>query len=197
MPLMGKTQFGFKKSNKYNPGLIRELLSSTLVELLPQQYKGHRLLMTESNDNPQIKQLSAYLRVHNAEAAIVFYKDLFGAIEVFRLAEPNDRVAHAELQFGSTVVMISDEYPEMGVMSPTSLDGSGVGIYLQVEDVNELYERAIKAGATSINEPEDQFYGDRSAKIRDPYGHEWLLSQQIEKLSAVEMQDRFDKFLEK
>lgn len=153
--------------------------------------------MTEPSATPQVKQVSAYLRVHNAEAAIVFYKEVFGATEVFRLSEPSDRVAHAELQIGPSVIMVSDEYPEKGIMSPESLDGTSVGIYLQVENVNELYESSIAAGATSINEPEDQFYGERAAKIRDPYGHEWMFSQQIEKLSNVEMQERFDKFFEK
>ena len=100
-----------------------------------------------------------------------------------------------KMDFGPTTIMLSDEYPEMGVMSPTSLDGTGVGIYLHVEDTNAAFQRAIEAGATSMMEPQDQFYGERSAKVRDPFGHEWLLGQQLEELSPVEMQERFDAMM--
>ena len=154
--------------------------------------------MTDSTDRHQpIKQVSAYLRVHNAEAAIVFYTEVFNAIEIFRLIEPSDRVGHAELQFGPAIIMVSDEYPELGIMSPMSIEGTSVGIYLQVDEVDKLYERALNAGATSLQEPADQFFGERMAKLRDPFGHEWLLAQKTEELSAVEMQERFDALFQK
>jgi len=146
----------------------------------------------EQNGKCEIRQVSAYLRCHNADAAIHFYSTVFAANEAFRLREPSGRVAHAELRIGPATIMVSDEYPEMGIMSPTSFDGTGSGVYLQVADVASVYDAAIKAGATSIMEPKDQFYGERSAKFKDPWGHEWLLGQTIENLSAVEMQERFD-----
>lgn len=142
-----------------------------------------------------VRRVHSYLRVRDANAAIAFYEKAFGAKEIFRLSDPGDRVAHAEMELGPTMIMLSDEYPEMGVMSPTSLDGTGVGIYLQVDDANAAYERAIEAGATSMMEPKDQFYGERAAKVRDPFGHEWLLGQQLEELSPVEMQERFDAMM--
>ena len=147
----------------------------------------------DQNGSHDVRQVSAYLRCHNADAAIHFYSNVFTAVEAFRLREPSGRVAHAELQIGPATIMVSDEYPEMGIMSPTSFDGTGVGVYLQVADVNSIYDAALKAGATSIMEPKDQFYGERVAKFKDPWGHEWLLGQTIENLSAVEMQERFDK----
>lgn len=140
----------------------------------------------------EIKQVSAYLRSRDANASIVFYCEVFGAKEVFRLTEPSDRIAHAELSIGSAVIMVSDEYPEKGIMSPASLDGTGVGIYLQVNDVDAIHQAGVQHGATSLMEPADQFYGERAAKLRDPWGHEWLLSQKIEELSPVVMQERFD-----
>ena len=150
---------------------------------------------SDQNGSHKIQQVSAYLRCHNADAAIHFYLSIFSATEAFRLTEPTGRVAHAELQIGPATIMVSDEYPEMGIMSPTSFDGTGVGVYLQVADVGSIYDAAIKAGATSIMEPKDQFYGERVAKFRDSWGHEWLLGQTLEKLSAVEMQERFDAML--
>ena len=143
----------------------------------------------------EIKQVSAYLRCHNAAAAIRFYKTVFGAEEAFRLTEPSDRVAHAELLIGPSVIMVSDEYPEMGCMSPTSLDGTSVGIYLQVSDVDGVFKQAITEGAMALSEPTDQFYGERSGKLRDPWGHEWLIGQRKEDLSPVEMQERFDAMM--
>ena len=144
-----------------------------------------------------VSRVLVYLRVRDANAAIEFYHQAFGATENFRLTEPSDRVGHAELQFGPTLVMLSDEYPEMGILSPSSLDGTGVGVYLQVDDVDAAVARAKEAGASVLMEPQDMFYGERSAKLRDPFGHEWLLGQPIEDVSPVEMQERFDAMFKK
>lgn len=145
----------------------------------------------------RVSQLSAYIRCHNAAAAIRFYKETFGATEVVRLTEPSERIAHAELKIGPATLMVSDEYPEDGIMSPTSLDGTSFAIYTQVDDVEQVFEAALSRGATSLMEPRDQFYGERAAKIRDPWGHEWLLGQQLEALSAVELQERFETLMKK
>ena len=138
----------------------------------------------------QILMVIPYLRVRDANSAIAFYQRAFGATEVFRLSEPNGRIGHAELMFGSTVVMISDEYPEHGIQSPLAFNGTGAMLQLQVKNVDEVFQRAVAAGATVTMAPQDQFYGQRSAKLRDPFGHEWGLGQEIEKVSNEEIQRR-------
>lgn len=139
----------------------------------------------------QIQAVLPYLRARDANAAIEFYKRVFGAEELFRLSEPGGRIGHAELKFGATVVMISDEYPEYGILSPLAYNGTGSMIHLQVDNVDELFQRAVAAGAKVTMEPKDQFYGQRSAKFTDPFGHEWGLGQEIEKVSNEEIQRRF------
>ena len=148
--------------------------------------------MTERSNEVGIQQVLACLRVSNANAAIHFYVEAFGASEEFRLVEPNDRVCHAMLKLGAHNIVVSDEYPENGSVSPTALDGTCVGIYLRMDDVDAAFESALAAGASAIAEPADQFFGERTGRIRDPFGHEWILSQQLEKLSPVEMQERLD-----
>lgn len=144
----------------------------------------------------KIRDVYAYLRVRGGAAAIEFYSQVFGAEEIFRLTEPTGRIGHAELRLGPAVLMLSDEYPEYGIHGPESFEGTGSGVHLHVEDVDALFDRAIAAGATVIMKPTDQFYGERSAKVRDPFGHEWLLGQHIEDVSHEEMQRRFDAMFE-
>ncbi|MDB5338095.1 MAG: Glyoxalase/bleomycin resistance protein/dioxygenase [Planctomycetaceae bacterium] len=141
----------------------------------------------------RILRVLAYLRVRNAPTAIQFYCDVFGAREQFRLTEPSGRVGHAQLQLGPSVLMISDEYPEHGILSPLAFGGTGITIYMDVDNVDELTDRAVAAGAKLLMAPKDQFYGQRSAKFLDPFGHEWLLGHQIEDVSTEEMQRRFDE----
>ncbi|MEQ8786474.1 MAG: VOC family protein [Pirellulaceae bacterium] len=148
--------------------------------------------MNQPDSKPcRIDQVYPYLRMRDATAAIEFYKRVFGAEEIFRLTEPGGRIGHAELQFGPVVVMVSDEYPEMGILGPPSPGGGGLGIHLHVDDVDSLTQRAVDAGATLTMAPTDQFYGERSAKIVDPFGHEWMLGQHLEDVSPEEMQRRF------
>ncbi|WP_372894238.1 VOC family protein [Stieleria sp.] len=137
-----------------------------------------------------------YLRVRNANAAIEFYQSVFGATEEFRLAEPSGRIGHAQLKFGSYTVMISDEYPEYGIQSPEAFGGSGASIHLHVADVDAMTQRAVDAGAKLVMAPKDQFYGERAAKVLDPFGHEWLLGSAIEQVSSEEMQRRFTAMFE-
>ena len=131
-----------------------------------------------------------YLRVRNAKAAITFYCEVFGAVEGLKLLEPGGRVGHAELKFGPHTVMVSDEYPEYGILGPVAGHPTSSSIHLHVENVDELVQRAVDAGASLIMPPTDQFYGERSAKIIDPFGHEWLLGSHIEDVSPEEMQRR-------
>lgn len=139
----------------------------------------------------QIHRAFPYLRCRDAHAAIKFYCDVFGARETFRLAEPSGRIGHAELQLGPIVLMVSDEYPEYGIYSPLEFGGTGMCLHLHVDNADELASRAVAAGAKLIMPPTDQFYGERSAKVLDPFGHEWLLGHEIEKLSNDEIQRRF------
>lgn len=138
-----------------------------------------------------IGEVFPYLRVKNCSAAIEFYRQAFGAVESFRLTEPQGRIGHAELVFGPATVMVSDEYPEYGILGPQSSEGTGAAIHLHVDDVDAVTQQAVDAGATLVMPPQDQFYGERSAKIRDPFGHEWLLGSQIEVVAPEEMQRRF------
>lgn len=138
-----------------------------------------------------IHEVFAYLCVGDAAAAIAFYSDAFGATEKFRLVEPNGRVGHAELTFGPTTIMLSDEFPEFGIRAPAAFGGTSVTIHLHVDDADALIVRAVAAGATLERAAQDQFYGERSGSVRDPYGHRWLIGHTIETVTPEEMQRRY------
>lgn len=144
----------------------------------------------------QIFSVFPYLRVRDASAAIEFYKEAFGAVEEFRLSEPSGRTGHAELKFGPYTVMISDEYPEYGIYGPEPGRPTGSCVHLHVDDVDAVTQRAISAGAKLTMEPADQFHGERSSKVIDPFGHEWYLGSKIEDVSQAEMQRRFAAMFE-
>jgi uncharacterized glyoxalase superfamily protein PhnB len=139
-----------------------------------------------------IHELFPYLRVRRASEAIAFYQRVFGAKEKFRLVEPGGRVGHAELDFGGAVLMLSDEYPELGFSGPESVGAVTSSIHLHVENADELIKRAVEAGAVLLRAPTDQFYGERSGTVRDPFGHEWMIGHNIEQLTPEEMQRRYD-----
>jgi PhnB protein len=143
----------------------------------------------------RVHEVFIYLRVHNAAAAIDFYCQAFGAQEVFRLTEPSGRIGHAELRIGPAVVMLSDEYPEHQLQGPRALGGTTFSIHLHVDDADQLMARAVAAGAAVVRALSDQFYGERSGTIRDPFGHEWLLGHEIEKVAPQEMQRRYTQML--
>jgi PhnB protein len=134
--------------------------------------------------------VTPYLIVKGASAAIDYYKRVFNATERMRLGGPNDMVMHAELVIGSSVIMLADECPQMKALGPVSVGGSPVIIHLYVENVDDVYQRALDAGATSEQPLENKFYGDRSGSIRDPFGHRWSLATHIEDVSPEEMQRR-------
>lgn len=137
-----------------------------------------------------------YLIVSDANAAIGFYQAVFGATTLVRLASPDGKVAHAELQFGNVRIMLADEYPDMGYKSPQTLGGSAVSMLVYVEDVDAVHDRAVNAGAQSMMPVSDQFDGDRRGTIVDPFGHIWLLASRRETISYAEMQTRFDKLMQ-
>jgi len=141
----------------------------------------------------KVQELFAYLHVKDAAKAIDFYKQAFGIKEKFRLTEPTGRVGHAELDFGGATLMLSDEFPECGIQAPQTIGATSVTIHLHVDNCDEAISRAVKAGATLVIEPKDQFYGERSGRIRDPFGHEWNIGQHIEDVSTDEMQRRYTK----
>ncbi len=142
-----------------------------------------------------IKDVRPYLRLRRAAEAIEFYVRAFGAEEVLRLTEPGGRIGHAEMRIGPATVFLADEYPEFGIRGPESLGGATSALHLNVDHVDALVERASAAGATVVRPPGDEFYGQRAAVVRDPFGHEWMLAQTIEVVSPEEMQRRFEALL--
>ena len=151
--------------------------------------------MSEDTRN-SIQEVFPYLRTRDAEAAIEFYKRAFGASEDFRLTEPGGRIGHAELTFGAAIIMVSDEYPEFGIHGPKDADSTGSAIHLHVDDVDAMTQAAVDAGAELTMPPTDQFYGERTAKVRDPFGHEWMLGSEIEDVAPEEMQRRYNAMFE-
>jgi uncharacterized glyoxalase superfamily protein PhnB len=142
-----------------------------------------------------IHDLYAYLRVRNAGKAIEFYKQAFGATETMRLSEPSGRIGHAELDFGGTTLMLSDEFPEYDIKGPESIGATTMMMHLHVDDADAVIRRAVAAGATLVREAKDEFYGERGGVVRDPFGHEWGIGHQIEKVSPAEMQRRYDEMM--
>jgi PhnB protein len=143
---------------------------------------------------PAIHEVYPYLIVRGAEAAIGFYRDVFGAEEIVRMADPDGRrIGHAELRLGPVTIMLADEYPELNILSPAAFGGTGVTLHLHVDDVDSLAERAIRAGATMVREPADYEHGERQCRVRDPFGHEWLLGHAIGKAAVTEAAPRSPK----
>lgn len=137
--------------------------------------------------------VTPYLSVRNAAAAIEFYKKAFGATEITRLVQPDGRIGHAEINIGGARIMLADEFPEIGFQSPESLGGSPLRIHLDVADVDAVARQAVSAGAAIVRPVADQFYGDRSGQVRDPFGYTWTISTHKETLTPEEVQHRMDE----
>ena len=135
-------------------------------------------------------RVTPYLCVDGAAAAIEFYTKVFGATERMRMPAPDDKIGHAELEIGDSIVMLSDEFPEMGVRSPKFVGGSPVTISVYVEDVDRAFDAAIESGAKSLRPVENQFYGDRVGQFEDPFGHRWSVASHVEDVSPEEMAAR-------
>lgn len=131
-----------------------------------------------------------YLIIKDAAGAIEFYKNAFGASELFRMAQPDGRIGHAEIRIGDSPIMLADEFPEMGYRSPQSLGGSAVSIMLYVEDVDAVFNQAIAAGGEVQRPVEDKFYGDRGGSLTDPFGHVWHIATHKEDVTPEEMDKR-------
>jgi PhnB protein len=134
--------------------------------------------------------VTPFLAIENAAKAIAFYERAFGARERYRMPGPDDTIAHAEIEIGDSLLMVSDPFPEAGVSPPAALGGTTVGMYLYVEDVDAFVARAVDAGATLTVPVEDMFWGDRFGQVTDPYGHTWQVSTHIEDVPAEEMAQR-------
>jgi len=173
-------------------GLPRESFKAKL-----QQQLIRRDSMSSPAQQPQanpVRSMSFHICIAGASAALDFYRDAFGAKELMRLTEPDGKVGHAEIRIGDAVLSISDEYPDYGTLSPKTIGGSSVKIHLNVTDVDAFAERAIKAGATLVRPIEDQFYGDRSGQLADPFGYTWIVATHLRDVPVDEMQKEVEKF---
>lgn len=136
--------------------------------------------------------VTPYLIINGAADALAFYQQAFGAMELFRMPTPDGKIGHAEIKIGDSPIMLADESLEMGSRSPQSYGGSPVTIMLYVEDVDTVVNRAVFAGATLQRPVKDQFYGDRSGSVKDPFGHEWHIATHTEDVSPDEMNRRME-----
>ncbi|MBN1205907.1 MAG: VOC family protein [Myxococcaceae bacterium] len=139
--------------------------------------------------------VTPYLIVKGAARALEFYKKAFNAKELGRMEGPGGTIGHAEFQIGDSRIMIADESPDMGARSPETVGGSPVGLCLYVEDVDALFKQAVSAGAKEERPVKDQFYGDRSGTVRDPFGHQWTIATHKEDVPPEEMKRRMDAMM--
>ena len=134
--------------------------------------------------------VTPYLILKNAADAIEFYKKAFGAVELLRIPAPGGKIGHAEIKIGDSPVMLSDEYPDMGFKGPESLGGTPVSLMIYVDDVDKIYPQAIAAGGKEVRPLQNQFYGDRSGTLTDPFGHVWTISTHVEDIPEEELAKR-------
>lgn len=140
--------------------------------------------------------VTPYLIIRDAAHALEFYAQALGATEVMRLAYPDGRIAHAEMRIGEAHFMLSEEMPDMGFRGPLSYGGTPVSLLVYVEDVDAVFDRAIAAGAENQRPVADQFYGDRSGTLVDPYGHVWTIATRIRDMSVEEMQQAMERSMQ-
>ncbi|MFT3829404.1 MAG: VOC family protein [Opitutaceae bacterium] len=138
----------------------------------------------------QYRTVTPYLTVRGAARALEFYQRAFGAKELFRIDAGEGRLGHAEIQIGDSIIMLSDEYPDMGSVGPETLGGTAVSLLIYVENCDEVYDRAVKAGAHPARPLQNMFYGDRSGTVKDPFGHQWHISTHIEDVAPDELMRR-------
>lgn len=143
--------------------------------------------MTEQSSQPPMPPLTPHLCVDGAADAIEFYKNAFGATELARLAGDDGRIMHAMIVVNGAMVMLNDEYPEMGGLGPRKRGGTAVTLHLSVPNADEAAERAIAAGATVVMPIANQFWGDRYGIVEDPFGHQWSLAHPVKEMSIEEM----------
>lgn len=138
-------------------------------------------------------RVTPYLCVDGASAAIDFYVSVLGARERMRMAAPGGKIAHAELELGNSVIMLADEFPDIGFRSPKSVGGTPVTLHAYVEDVDAVFAEAVSRGATGLSPVKTEFYGDRSGQLEDPFGHRWNLATHVEDVPPEEMRKRSEE----
>jgi PhnB protein len=161
-------------TNQQDPATAQEHVMANKVKPIPDGYNS----------------VTPYLIVENCAAAIDFYKKGFGATELFRIPAPDNKIGHAEIKIGNSVVMLADEHPEIGARSPRSVGGTPVSILVYVEDVDAVAKRLQSAGAKLLRPVENQFYGDRAGSFEDPFGHLWHVHTHVEDVPPDELQRR-------
>jgi uncharacterized glyoxalase superfamily protein PhnB len=177
-------------------GELRALPREDFKAQLKAQLEGRKPMASQAVAAPEARQTAtAFLIIKGAARAIEFYKNAFGAVEVSRLNMPGDRIGYAEIRIGSASIMLSDESPDYGALSAETLGGSPVRIHLSVPDVDAVAERFVAAGGRIIRPVQDQFYGERSGQVADPFGYTWMIATPKEQVTAEEMQERFDKLV--
>ena len=137
-------------------------------------------------------RVTPYLVVDGAAEAIDYYTRVFGAVEMMRMPAPGNRIGHAELKIGDSVVMLADAHPEMGHKSPKTLGGSPISLLLYVEDADAIARKAVENGGKLVRPVENQFYGDRMGGVEDPFGHQWYVATHVEDVSPEEMKRRME-----
>jgi PhnB protein len=141
--------------------------------------------------------VTPYLIVKGAADAIDFYKRAFDATELMRMPTPEGRIGHAEIRIGDSAIMLADEYPEMGYRSPQTLGGAGVSLMVYVDRVDETFKQALANGAKELQPLKNQFYGDRSGTLQDPYGHVWTIATHVEDIPPEELERRAKEYSQK
>jgi PhnB protein len=136
------------------------------------------------------RTVAPYLAVKDGAKALDFYRRAFGATEIYRLMLPDGRLGHGEIRLGDSIVMLSDEFPEFGGKTPQTLGGTPVSVHLYVDDVDAFFKKAVAAGAIERKPVMDQFYGDRSGQLEDPFGHLWWVATHKEDVAPEEVQKR-------
>ena len=178
---------------------LRGLPSEEFRATLKEQLGGKDDMSTATKQiesTPQPSQtITPYLTYRDCAAAIEFYKRAFGATELMRLAEPSGKIGHAELKIGEAMFMMADEYPDYGAISAETLGGSPIKLHLYVTDVDQFAEHAVAEGATLVRPVADQFYGDRTGQLRDPFGYSWVVATHQKDMAVPELQKAFDEFL--
>lgn len=145
----------------------------------------------------QYHSITPYMTVRDAARAIEFYKQAFGAKERGVMKGPDGKVMHAELMIGDSIIMLGDEMPEFGALSPQSTGGAGMGLHIYVDGVDAAFDRAVKAGARVDMPVSDQFWGDRYGKLTDPFGHKWSIATHTKDMSADEMKSAMNEAMSK
>jgi PhnB protein len=152
--------------------------------------------LSKTTQSKRVQHLSAYLSVRGALAAIDFYTNAFGAKLAFKLLDPSDgRVGHSELRFGSSIIYLSDEYPDFGAISPDTLGGTTVKMQIEVDDAEAFVLQACSQGATVLRPLKLEFYGYQSALLADPFGYSWFVQSKVEEVSPAEMQKRWNAMM--